>query len=594
MNRDDSAETGLVAKKRLSYRQRVLRGALSALDPRAYLHLVRMANYYNCTHVIPRRKIRCGAGASISPDVSFANPERIEIGKNVGIGSRCHLWAGPSHGRIVIGDDCLFGPEVMVTAANYRFNDGSPVTRQLMDEKDVIIGRDVWLGARAVVLPGVTIGDGAIIGAAAVVTRSAPAGAIVVGQPAKVVGQRAAVFPGSERMASALSFAAPVAEPTKPVTGAPMAPAKTPLLAGIEVPVVTVGFGNADDLVTCLTALDKQVGCPPFGVFICENGGAAAYDALEAALTRPDGPCAAEAEVLPPAGPQFLRTARLTLKGSARPVFIAEAHENLGFPGGNNAWLRLFMPEAGWSGAWLLNPDTWPEPEALAELVAFARTTDKGMVGSRIMIPGRPDVNSSRGLQWLKFRATTAGLDIFAPVDPPPDPEDVARRMDAPTGVSFYVSRACIDKIGLMDDGYFLYFEEFDWGVLAKAACGLGYAHKSVVPHVSGSSTGAVRSRAERSRLSVYLTYRNRIRFVQRRFPAWTLWTVLASAPRTAEFLVARSTTNFFAAWHGIFAALRGESGPPDARWLLKAKVAPPPAEDANSTSSAMDEAAAG
>ena len=45
----------------------------------------------------------------------------------------------------------------MITAAGYRFNDGSPVTRQLMDEQDVVLGADVWLGARAIVLPGVRI-----------------------------------------------------------------------------------------------------------------------------------------------------------------------------------------------------------------------------------------------------------------------------------------------------------------------------------------------------------------------------------------------------------------------------------------------------
>ena len=42
----------------------------------------------------------------------------------------------------MIGDDCLFGPEVLITAANYRLNDGGPVTRQPMDEADVVLGRD--------------------------------------------------------------------------------------------------------------------------------------------------------------------------------------------------------------------------------------------------------------------------------------------------------------------------------------------------------------------------------------------------------------------------------------------------------------------
>ena len=182
------------AKLKLTQSQKILRGVLSAFDPRAYLHLVRMANYYNHTHVAPRRKLSCGPGASISPDVPFANPERIVIGANVSLGSRCHIWAGPSRGRIVIGDDCLFGPEVMLTAANYRFNDGSPVTGQKMEEADVVLGRDVWLGARVIVLPGVTIGDGAVIGAGAVVTKSVPAGAIVVGQAGRKAGDRASVY----------------------------------------------------------------------------------------------------------------------------------------------------------------------------------------------------------------------------------------------------------------------------------------------------------------------------------------------------------------------------------------------------------------
>ena len=106
------------------------------------------------------------------------------------MGARCHLWAGPEAGRIVIGDNVLFGPEVMVTAAGYRFNDGHPVTDQAMDEADIVIGDDVWLGTRVIVLPGVTIGSGAIIGAGAVVTADIPAMAIAVGTPAKIVGTR--------------------------------------------------------------------------------------------------------------------------------------------------------------------------------------------------------------------------------------------------------------------------------------------------------------------------------------------------------------------------------------------------------------------
>ena len=180
----------LVRKKSLSRAGRLLRLVLSAIDPRAWAHAVKMVNYYNYTHVQPLRRMRVGPGAAISPNASFANAERIEIGRNVRIGARTTLWAGPGVGRILIGDDVLFGPDVLVTAANYRFNDGSPVTDQPMDESDVVIGDDVWFGAGAIVLPGARIGDGAIVGARAVVRGAIAPMAIVVGAPAREVGRR--------------------------------------------------------------------------------------------------------------------------------------------------------------------------------------------------------------------------------------------------------------------------------------------------------------------------------------------------------------------------------------------------------------------
>lgn len=162
----------------------------SVLDPRAWAHVLMLINYYNYTHVAPRRQLTVGPGAAISPNVVFANPERISIGRGCRIGARCYLWAGPHAGRIIIGDDVLFGPDVMLTAAGYRYNDGHPVTRQPMDEADVMIGDDVWFGARAIVLPGARIGDGAIIGAGALVRGEIPPMSVAVGAPARVVARR--------------------------------------------------------------------------------------------------------------------------------------------------------------------------------------------------------------------------------------------------------------------------------------------------------------------------------------------------------------------------------------------------------------------
>jgi acetyltransferase-like isoleucine patch superfamily enzyme len=177
-------------------RGRILRLIASILDPRAIAHMIKVQNYYNYTHVAQLRRATLGRGVAISPTASFANAHNLVIGDHVHIGANCTLWAGHGTARILVGEHALFAPGVMITAANYRFNDGAPVSRQLMNEADVVIGRDVWLGYGCVVLPGVTVGDGAILGAGTVVREDVPPRAIVAGNPAAVVGHRRA--PGKE------------------------------------------------------------------------------------------------------------------------------------------------------------------------------------------------------------------------------------------------------------------------------------------------------------------------------------------------------------------------------------------------------------
>lgn len=190
-------ETETAHKKSLSKPERILRGLASLLDPRAYLHALKIVNYYNYSHVQPLREMTLGADPAISPNAAFSNAARIFVGDRVRIGARTTLWAGPKSGVIRVGHDVLFGPDVLVTAAGYRFNDGHPVTTQAMDEADVEIGDDVWLAARVMVLPGARIGHGAIIGAGAIVRGEIPPMSIAVGAPAKVVGMREIVEPAS-------------------------------------------------------------------------------------------------------------------------------------------------------------------------------------------------------------------------------------------------------------------------------------------------------------------------------------------------------------------------------------------------------------
>ena len=188
---DASFPSHLTAHKQaLTSRLRLSRFLRSVIDPRAYLHGFRLLNHYNQTHVIPRRSITMGANSAISPTCQFGNPKRILLGARAHIGAGCYLWAGPRLGRIEVGDDLLLGPNVMITAANYRFRDGGPISDQSMDEATVHIASDVWIGAGAIVLPGTVIGNGAVIAAGAVVRGRVDAGEIFAGVPAVKVGQR--------------------------------------------------------------------------------------------------------------------------------------------------------------------------------------------------------------------------------------------------------------------------------------------------------------------------------------------------------------------------------------------------------------------
>ena len=169
---------------------RLTRVIRSFVDPSTWLHPFRVLHFYGYSHVLPRRLMTMGPGTRMAPNTSIRNGERISVGARGHIGERCYLWAGDGHGRIDIGDDVLLAPEVFITASDYRRRPGVPMEVQPKDERDVRIGSDVWLGVRVVVVAGVTIGDGCVVGAGAVVTRSLPAGSVAAGVPARVVGRR--------------------------------------------------------------------------------------------------------------------------------------------------------------------------------------------------------------------------------------------------------------------------------------------------------------------------------------------------------------------------------------------------------------------
>ena len=114
------------------------------------------------------------------------------IGRNVQINDSVHIGAIE---RVVIGDDVLIASRVFISDHNhgdYQVQDflstpDIPPVKRPLSSRPVCIGNNVWLGEQACILPGVSIGDGSIIGANSVVTQNVPPNSIAVGNPARVI-----------------------------------------------------------------------------------------------------------------------------------------------------------------------------------------------------------------------------------------------------------------------------------------------------------------------------------------------------------------------------------------------------------------------
>ena len=153
--------------------------------------------------------LRFGHGLTLEGNIEVTAAKRVQLGRCVRLGKDIYLGAWPegelvvgdnsyigrwtiilAHQSVIIGNDCLIAPGCHITDVNHGIAPGELIRKQPLDSKPVRIGNDVWVGTGCSILPGVTIGDGAVVGARSVVTDDVPSNAIVVGSPAKLLRYR--------------------------------------------------------------------------------------------------------------------------------------------------------------------------------------------------------------------------------------------------------------------------------------------------------------------------------------------------------------------------------------------------------------------
>ncbi len=140
-------------------------------------------------HVTGKGNVYLGKRCRLGMDVELqANDSgAIRLGDDVRINRGCTLTA---YAQIIVGDLTIIGEFVSIRDANHGMRPDTPMRFQPHTAKTIEIGSDVWIGRGACILPGVTIGQGAVIGANSVVTNNIPPFVIAAGVPAKIIKTR--------------------------------------------------------------------------------------------------------------------------------------------------------------------------------------------------------------------------------------------------------------------------------------------------------------------------------------------------------------------------------------------------------------------
>ena len=126
-------------------------------------------------------------GQEVGEDFRLWTPFFTDFGRNIRVGKNVfinHACTFMDRGGITLGDNVFIGPKVCLITENHGI---LPSERRILTSKPVTLCNNVWVGAGAIILPGVTVGENSVVGAGAVVTHDVPPNTVVAGNPARVI-----------------------------------------------------------------------------------------------------------------------------------------------------------------------------------------------------------------------------------------------------------------------------------------------------------------------------------------------------------------------------------------------------------------------
>src|SRR5687767_11685488 len=158
-----------------------------------------------------------GRRCTIQANLRIATPEKLFIGDDCNFGEDVFITAG---GGVRIGNFVGIGAGAKIWSVNHKYDDPDvPWLRQGWEFKEVVVEDDAWIGANAFIMPGVTIGKGAIISAGTILSKSVPPYSIAAGNPGRVIGWRKKEEPPKEPKSEPAAGAAAPAPDAKTESG---------------------------------------------------------------------------------------------------------------------------------------------------------------------------------------------------------------------------------------------------------------------------------------------------------------------------------------------------------------------------------------
>lgn len=246
---------------------------------------------------------------------------------------------------------------------------------------------------------------------------------------------------------------------------------------------------------------------------------------------------------------------------SAPLITILMNGANLGFAGGNNTAMRLALTYPSTEAVWLLNNDTICRPDALDRLAArMWDNSTLGLLGSTLVYYDEPSKIQGLG-GWFDGRKGRGDhIGKFLDLKDLPSREEVERQITYVIGASMLVSRPFLQSVGLMEEGYFLYFEESDWSERNARRFDIGWEPSSIVYHKEGGSIGTSQMRRA-SDTSIYYFNRNLLTFTWRHHKPWIHLIMVRVLARAVRYLIQRDFGGARVVWSACrdFLAGRGK-----------------------------------